>query len=215
MRKIILLLVALLFSTISHAKYSKAILYMEDGTKKKGLAEMVESGDSKVNFKTDEKAKKEKILSADIKKIEYTDEANNEYLAEKLYLTSANAFSGKFSKSKEKKWFYIIYDRDIKIGCIDFAGTIRYNPSKGTSSGQFGDTTYYFGKKKGDELYFGYLQSGAGLAIHTQTGSNIKKMAKEAFASCPKLVAAIEKEDFKTKTALDQLIALFEKNKCK
>ena len=188
---------------------------MEDGTKKIGLAEMVESADSKVNFKTDEKAKKEKIPTADIKKIEYTDEDKNEYVAEKLYLTSANAFSGKFSKSKEKKWFYIIYDRDIKIGCVDFAGTRQYNPIKGTSSGQFGDTTYFFGKKKGDELYFGFFKSGAGAAIHTQTGSHIKKMAKEAFASCPKLVAAIEKEDFKTKTALNQLITLFETNKCK
>ncbi|MGO4773634.1 hypothetical protein ACEN2I_18410 [Flavobacterium sp. W22_SRS_FK3] len=40
-------------------------------------------------------------------------------------------------------------------------------------------------------------------------------MSKEAFAGCPKLVAAIEKEDFKTKTALEQLISLFERNKCK
>ena len=43
----------------------------------------------------------------------------------------------------------------------------------------------------------------------------VKKMAKEAIASCPKLVAAIEKEDFKTKTALNQLMTLFEPNKCK
>lgn len=66
---------------------------------------MVENGDSKVVFKTDEKAKKEKIASDLIKKIEFTDDDKNEFLAERLYLTSANAFSGKFSKSKEKKWF--------------------------------------------------------------------------------------------------------------
>jgi hypothetical protein len=215
MKKTILITVAFLFSVLGHAKFNKAILYMQDGTKKNGLAEMVENSDSKVIFKTDEKAKKEKIASDLIKKIEFTDDDKNEFMAERLYLTSANAFTGKFSKSKEKKWFYIIYDRDIKVGCTDFAGTIKYNTSKGSTSGQFGDTTYYFGKKKGDELYFGYLKSSAGIAVHTQTESNIKKMSKEAFAGCPKLIAAIEKEDFKTKTALEQLIFLFERNKCK
>ena len=215
MKKTILITVAFLFSMLCHAKFNKAILYMVDGTKKSGLAEMVENGDSKIVFKTDEKAKKEKIASDLIKKIEFTDDDKNEFIAERFYLTSANAFTGKFSKSKEKKWFYIIYDRDIKVGCADFAGTMKYNSSKGTTSGQFGDTTYYFGKKKGDELYFGYLKSSAGIAVHTQTGSNIKKMSKEAFAGCPKLIAAIEKEEFKTKTALEQLIGIFERNKCK
>lgn len=214
MKKIILIVIAVLFSTIGHAKFIQAVLYMEDGTKKAGLAEMVENGDSKVIFKTDEKAKKEKIASDVIKKIEYTD-GENEFLAERFYLTSAGAFSGKFSKSKEKKWFYILYDRDIKIGCVDFAGTMQYNAVKGKTSGQSGDTTYFFGKKKSDELYFGFLKSNAGIAVHTETGSNIKKMSKEAFAGCQKLINAIEKEDFKTKTALEQLIRIFERNKCK
>lgn len=78
---------------------------MEDGTKKTGLAELVENGDFKVVFKTDEKPKKEKIASADIKKIEFTDNDKNQFLAERLFLTSANAFTGKFSKSKEKNGF--------------------------------------------------------------------------------------------------------------
>lgn len=214
MKKIILIIITALFSAIGHAKFQKAVLYMEDGTKKSGLAEMVENGDSKVVFKTDEAAKKEKIASKDVKKIEYTD-GENEFLAERLYLTSANAFSGKFSKSKEKKWFYILYDRDIKIGCVDFAGTMQYNAVKGKTSGQSGDTTYFFGKKKSDELYFGFLKSNSGVAIHTETGSNIKKMSKEAFSGCQKLINAIEKENFKTETAIKQLISIFERNKCK
>lgn len=213
MKKLILMLIVFLFSTLGHAKFSKAILYMEDGTKKTGLAEMVENGDSKVIFKTDEKAKKEKIASADIKKIEYTD-GENEFLAERLYLTSANALTGKFSKSKAKKWFYILYDRDIKIGCADFGGTMQNNV-KTTTSGKSEETTYFFGKKKSDEMYFGFLKSGTDAAVNTQTGLNIKKMSKEAFAGCQKLINAIEKEDFKTKTALPQLISIFERNKCK
>ncbi|PXY39278.1 hypothetical protein DMB65_18695 [Flavobacterium cheongpyeongense] len=214
MKKTILITIAVLFSTLGHAKFIKAVLYMEDGTKKTGLAEMVENGDSKVIFKTDEAAKKEKIASKDVKKIEYTD-GENEFLAERFYLTSANTFSGKFSKSKEKKWFYILYDRDIKIGCVDYAGTMQYNAVKAKTSGQSGDTTYFFGKKKSDELYFGFLKSNADVAIHTETGSNIKKMSKEAFAGCQKLINAIDKEDFKNKTALQQLISIFERNKCK
>ncbi|MGO4773635.1 hypothetical protein ACEN2I_18415 [Flavobacterium sp. W22_SRS_FK3] len=148
MKKTILIAIAVLFSTIGHAKFIKAVLYMEDGTKKTGLAELVENSDSKVVFKTDEKAKKEKIVSADIKKIEFTDDDKNEFLAERLYLTSANAFTGKFSKSKEKKWFYIIYDRDIKVGCVDFAGTMKYNASKGSTQDSLAIPRIFLERKK-------------------------------------------------------------------
>lgn len=45
MKKTILLITILLFATSGHAKFIKAVLYMEDGSTKKGFAEMVESDD--------------------------------------------------------------------------------------------------------------------------------------------------------------------------
>lgn len=213
MKKIILLAVALLFATTGHAKFSKAVLYMEDGSTKKGLAEMVESDDSKVVFKTDEEAKKEKIASTDIKKIEFESD-DKKYVAERLYATTANLLTGKFSRSKKKVWFYIIYDKDVKIGGIGAEGGRRPNTGGTSTVVTFANTAYYFGKKNSEELVFGNATTASnGFAIGTD--SLIRKMAKEAFAGCPKLIDAIEKENFKNGDVLNQLKAIFEKYKCK
>ena len=213
MKKIILLAVALLFATTGHAKFSKAILYMEDGSTKKGLAEMVESDDSKVIFKTDEEAKKEKIASVDIKKIEFESD-DKKYVAERLYATTANLLTGKFSRSKKKVWFYIIYDKDVKIGGIGAEGGRRPNAGGTSTVVTFANTAYFFGKKNSEELVFGNATTASnGFAIGTD--SLIRKMAKEAFAGCPKLIEAIEKENFKNGDVLNQLKAIFEKYKCK
>lgn len=213
MKKIILLAVALLFATTGHAKFSKAVLYMEDGSTKKGLAEMVESDDSKVVFKTDEEAKKEKIASTDIKKIEFESD-DKKYVAERLYATTANLLTGKFSRSKKKVWFYIIYDKDVKIGGIGAEGGRRSNAGGTSTVVTFANTAYYFGKKNSEELVFGNATTASnGFAIGTD--SLIRKMAKEAFAGCPKLIDVIEKENFKNGDVLNQLKAIFEKYKCK
>jgi len=214
MKKIILILIALLFSTIGHAKFYKAILYMEDGTKKKGLAEMVESEDSKVTFKTDEKAKKEKIASTDIKKIEYFDEEECITTLELLYAKTANLFSGKFSNSKKKVWFNILYEKNIKIGCIGASGSIRPNAGGTSTVVTSPSSSYFFGKKNSDALVFGYFTTANTIGA-IGTDSLLRKMAREAFADCPKLVEAFEKEDFKLKTLLDQVVTIAEKIKCK
>ncbi|AWK03644.1 hypothetical protein HYN56_05165 [Flavobacterium crocinum] len=213
MKKIILILIALLSSNIGQAKFLKAVLYLEDGTKKTGLAELVQSEDSKINFKINEEAKKEKILSAEVKKIEYIDTENNKYIVEKFYFTTANLFTGKFSKSKKKIWFYIVYDKDVKIGAIPAEGGRRPNAGGTSSVVTIANTAYYFGKSSSEDLVFGFATSGNNLAVGTD--SLVRKMSKEAFSDCPKLIDAIEKEDFKSNTVIDQLKVIFEKNKCK
>jgi hypothetical protein len=210
----LLLLVFLLFTTTIQAKYVKAVLYMEDGTVKKGLAEKVEYNDSKVKFKTSEEAKKEKISSTDIKKIEFTDNDNVKFTAERLYATTANLLTGKFSRSGKKRWMYIIYDKSAKIGYITEQGSNRPNAGGTSRVITYGSTSYFFGKKNSEELVFGYAKSaGSDLAIGTD--SLIRKMSKEAFVDCPKIIEAIEKTDFKVKSVIEQLESIFEKNKCK
>ena len=214
MKKTILLITILLFSTIGHAKFIKAVLYMEDGSIKKGIAEMVESDDSKVYFKTDEEAKKEKIESINIKKIEYADAESNKYIAERLYATTANILTGKFSRSKKKLWFYIVYDRNVKIGGIASEGGSRPNAGGTSTVVTFANSAYFFGKKNSEELVFGYATTASnGFAIGTD--SLIRKMSREAFADCPKLIDAISKEDFKSGSVMDQLKTIFEKMKYK
>lgn len=214
MKKIILLITIFLFATTGHAKFIKAVLYMEDGSTKKGLAEMVESDDSKVYFKTDEEAKKEKIESANIKKIEYADGESKKYIAERLYATTANILTGKFSRSKKKLWFYIVYDKNVKIGGVASAGGSRPNAGGTSNVVTIANTAYFFGKKNSEELVFGYATTASnGFAIGTD--SLIRKMSREAFADCPKLIDAISKEDFKSGSVMDQLKTIFEKIKCK
>ncbi len=210
----LLLLALLLFTTTIQAKYVKAVLYMEDGTVKKGLAEKVEYNDSKVKFKTSEEAKKEKISSSDIKKIEFIDADNVKFTAERLYATTANLLTGKFSRSGKKRWMYIIYDKSAKIGYITEQGSNRPNAGGTSRVITYGSTSYFFGKKNSEELVFGYAQSaGSNLAVGTD--SLIRKMSKEAFVDCPKIIEAIEKTDFKVKSVIEQLQSIFEKNKCK
>lgn len=217
MQKLITLLVVLLFSTVIHAKFIKAVLYMEDGTKKTGLAELVDSGDSKVSFRTDEKAKTEKLISIDIKKIEYTDEEGNQYVTERLFMTTANSSGTKITKSKDKKWFYIVYDKAVKIGVIATPGSTMASSNGTTIVNRFPDASYFFGTKTSDDLFFGYYKSGSAMSANTAGSADklMKKMAKTVFADCPKIIDAVEKEEFKSKSAADQMIAISEKVKCK
>ena len=68
------------------AQYDEAVLTFENGTVKKGFAEMVGIQDSKVKFKLEEKGVTEKILSTDLKKIEYIDKDGNNHIAERLFI---------------------------------------------------------------------------------------------------------------------------------
>ncbi|MBZ4035779.1 hypothetical protein K6T82_13450 [Flavobacterium sp. 17A] len=214
MKKSILILITLLFTSIGHANFYKVILYMEDGTKKTGFAELVKSEDSKISFKTDESAKKEKIASTEVKKIEYFDEEECITTVEALYATTANILTGKFSKSKKKLWFNVIYDKDVKIGVIRDAGTIRPNAGGTSTIVSSSSSSYFFGKKNSDALVFGYFTTANTVgAIGTE--SLLRKMSREAFSDCPKLIEAIGKEDFKLRTLLEQLVTIFDKEKCK
>lgn len=208
MKKIILILITLLFSTVGQAKYLKAVLYLTDGTQKTGLAKLVEEDDSKITFKTNEDADTEKIASDGVTKIVYTNESGGIFTMEYLYLTSAGIFSGKFSNSRKKYWFDIVYNKEYKIGKIFDKGDSRRNTFRSSSS------SYYFGKKGTDHLVFGYNTMG-NVAKSYGTDAMMKKMAKQEFADCPKLSKAIENETFELDTVLDRISAIFDKTKCK
>ena len=174
---------------------------------------MVEFDDLKVSFKTAEEAKKEKIESAGIQKIEYSN-TEGIYIAERLFATTANVFTGKFSNSKKKGWFYIIYEKNVKVGVIFEEGSSKPNAGNTSTVVKLGSASYFFGKAKSDNLVFGFFKS-AGKSLAIGTDSLIRKMSKEAFSDCPKLIEIIDKEDFKADTVIDQLTIIFEKIKCK
>nr|WP_315240006.1 hypothetical protein [uncultured Flavobacterium sp.] len=113
-----------------------------------------------------------------------------------------------------RSFFYIVYDKNVKIGGVASAGGSRPNAGGTSTVVTFANTAYFFGKKNSEELVFGYATTASnGFAIGTD--SLIRKMSKEAFADCPKLIDAIAKEDFKKGTVMDQLKTIFDKIKCK
>lgn len=202
------MLVALLFSTVGQAKYLKAVLYLTDGTRKTGLAKVVEDDASKVAYKTDENADTEKIPSIALLRIVYTYESGNIVTMDYLYLTTASAFSGKFSNSRKKHWITMIYNKDFKIGKIYDKGD---NSPKNFRAAK---TSYFFGKKESDHLVFGFNTQGNMFKSYG-TDATMKKMAKEEFLDCPTISIAIENEIFKLDTALSQIVAIFDKTVCK
>ncbi|GAA3761477.1 hypothetical protein GCM10022423_10960 [Flavobacterium ginsengiterrae] len=182
---------------------------MTNGSPKTGLAKLVEDDESKVSFKVDDNADTEKISSIEISKIVYTYESGKIITMEYLYLTGANVFSGKLSKSKKKYWFNIIYDKEFKIGKRYDEGSNKTNNFRSANS------SYFFEKKGSDHLVFGYNSMG-NVARSYGTDARMKKMAKEVFVDCPKISEAIEKETFTLDTVLNQIIEIFEKfKKCK
>lgn len=208
MKKNFLILIALLCSTVGQAKFLKAVLYLADGSQKTGLAKLVDDDDSKVTFKANEDSDTEKIPSKELTKIIYTGESGGIFTMEYLYLTSANIFSGKFSNSKKKHWFEIVYVKEFKIGKIFDKGDARRNTFRSPSS------SYFFGKKETDHLVFGYNTMGNVVKSYG-TDATMKKMAKQEFADCTKISKAIEKETFELDKVLNQITFIFDKNKCK
>jgi hypothetical protein len=214
--RLALLFVLSFLSSHAHAEYLKATLYMEDGSSKKGWAEEVKTNDSKVNFKTDEKADKEKIQSELIKKIEYTDKNGDVALAERLFIYTPNIFKkGPFSCESKKQWTYVLYNELFKITSEYTGNTTSFYGPKGKHRISTGaHTTYYIGKKNSDRVTYGFVKA-EGLAIHTVTGTTMTKMTKEEFSDCPKLIDAVDKENFKAEKALEQFLELYRASKCK
>jgi hypothetical protein len=206
MKKSILIL--FLFSIVAQAQYTKAVVYMKNGTQKEGLAKMVFSNNAKVNFKKDENSKNEKIATLDIKKIIYTNEGQTIITMEPFYLITPSILTNKFSKSEKKYWSCIVYDKKQKIGRIDDKGDKRNNNYRAVSS------SYYFGTSESEELVFGYITTGS-LVKSYGTDATMKKMGEEAFVDCPAINEAIKKESFQLKNALEQITALFDSTECK
>ena len=206
MRKLLLLLTILISTTIN-AKYIQAKLYFEDGTTKQGLAELVKSDDKTINFKSDENAKKEKIQSDLLKKIEFIDEDGNLYEAERLYILEPKVFKiSEYNKSKNKKWLYLIYNKNQKIACLADGGIQR-----NASAIKFPSVSYFYGNKNDDEVVFGNNISKGLVVGSVGHNSMVQNMANKAFTNCPKLIKGIEDTKFEYKKIPDQLIEIFDK----
>ena len=210
MKKIYFLLCLVSFTM--QAKYYEATLTFENGTIKKGFAEMVEIQDSKVKFRLEEKGDTEKILSTDLKKIEYTDKDGNKYIAERLFIYTDKGENG-IKKRPDKYWLYVVYSNGIRLVTDALQSTFRYNPSNGTSTGSGGATMLYMGKEKEDAVFFVFMLSSM-MSVNVGMDKSVRRHSELLFKDCPAFLEAVNKENFKKNTLMNRLIELYETNNC-
>lgn len=210
MKKIYLLLCLISFTM--QAKYYEAVLTFENGTVKKGFAELVEINSSKVKFRLTEKGDTEKILSEELKKVEYVDKDGNKYQAERLFVLQDKGEKG-VKKSSDKSWLYVIYANGIKLTVDALQSTFRYNPVNGTSTGSGGGTMLYMGKEKEDGVYFVYMLS-AMMSVNVGMDKAVRNISSLQFKDCPAFLEAVNAENFKKNTLANRIIELYEKSNC-
>lgn len=210
MKNFYLLLCLICFS--AQAKYYKAVLTLENGTTKNGFAEMVEMNDSKVKFRLTEKGDTEKILSSEVKKIEYSDEEQNSFVAERLFIHTDKGEKG-IKQGTKKYWLYIAYSNGIKLAVDAVRSTMRYNAINGTTTGSSGGTMLYMGKEKEDGVFFIFYLSDM-MSINVGMDKAVRNHCTLLFKDCPKFLEAVNAENFKKPTLLGKLVELYEKNDC-
>lgn len=194
------------------AKYYEAVLTFENGTVKKGFAELVEINSSKVKFRLTEKGDTEKILSEELKKVEYVDKDGNKYEAERLFVLQDKGEKG-VKKSSDKYWLYVIYSKGIKLTVDALQSTLRYNAATGTSTGSGGGTMLYMGKEKEDGVFYVYMLS-AMMSVNVGMDKAVRNIAGIQFKDCPAFLEAVNKENFKKNTLAGRIIELYETNNC-
>lgn len=212
--KKIFLITLLLTSFLSKAEFITAILHFNDGTKKTGFAELVQTEDKKVKFRTELKGKTEKIPSVDLTKIEFTDKDNNNYLSVRTKVWSIGVL--KYKYYEEKVWLYQIDERKGYRFLTSTTQT-KYATGAKNSYTNFGASFFYYAKKNDEIAYLGFFQSEAGVAVHTSRAKEIKLMVKEMFKDKCNLDEEIDKIKFDRKSGEDpfKVLDILVKSKCK
>ena len=198
-------------SFLGSVKYNQAVLTFEDGTVKKGFAEMVDMPFAKIKFRSTEKGDTEMILSDELKKVDYIDKEGNKYEAVRLYFNKDKGEKG--IKKGEKVWVYLLYNNGMKLASSRSASTFRYNPSNGTSTGSGGSTMVFIGKENEDGIFYLYSLEDQ-ISINTGMDKAVEKNCELLFKNCPKFLEAIKAENFKKNTLINRLIELYEASDC-
>ncbi len=196
------------------AEYISATLYFNDGSKKTGFAELVDSEDKKVKFKLLIDGKKEKILSDDLKKIEFKDKNNAVYISERLNIWSIGFM--KFKYLENKFWLYFLSSQGNYSLYVTTSAT-RLTRAGTNTYQSFGETWYYYRSKMEKVAFVGFFRSNAGIAIEVGRGKIAKNMVKEMFKGKCNLDKEIDNIKFDRHTREDQfkILDILAKSACK
>lgn len=185
------------------AKFYDGTITYNDGSTKTGLIEIPEDGSKQeISFKTDLKAKAEKISINDVKGFDITSGKNTiptRFIS--IYLAKGALYGTKEVKvDKKKSWVRIEKEGGITL----YSSYIGYRPGMRagnvTTSGWPPETYFYLGRPDKDYAVFFWMYiESAGTTIAVNNFKVIKRLTESHFETkCPELHTFVEKEDFKT-----------------
>ncbi|MCU7619076.1 hypothetical protein NZ698_18005 [Chryseobacterium sp. PBS4-4] len=185
-----------------------ATLFYLDGATRKGKADAVLNGETKLLFKDDDTQKKEKIKVQLLDKVEYTDKKTGEIIT--LELKEFNYYQGSENEKTEYNWMRKISSGDISTYVSDsYDGGIKNNGYYYTVTPS--TLTNYFFQYKNDKPTMIYFIN----STWTPNKKNIvKRHVKNFFKDkCPQLVTDFESENLEIKDhKVSVLLEYYEKN---
>lgn len=214
MKKLLLLLVLVPFSVF--AKFYDGTITFNDGTTRTGLIEIPEDGSKQeISFKTDLKAKAEKISIDDVKGFDITSGKNpipTKFVT--IYLAKGALYGDKEAKvDKKKSWVRVEKEGGITL----YSSYIGYRPGTrmgaASTSGWPAQTYFYLGRPDKDyAVFFWMYMESAGTTIAVNNFKVIKRLTETHFETkCPELHTFVEKEDFKT-NGIVRIVELYDEH---
>lgn len=214
MKKLLLLFILVPFSVF--AKFYDGTITFNDGTTKTGLIEIPEDGSKQeISFKTDLKAKAEKISIDDVKGFDITSGKNltpTKFVT--IYLAKGALYGTKEAKvDKKKSWVRVEKEGGITL----YSSYIGYRPGGRmgiiSSAGWPPQTYFYLGRPDKDYAVFFWMYiESAGTTIAINNFKVIKRLTETHFETkCPELHTFVEKDDFKT-NGIDRIVELYDEH---
>lgn len=202
---------------VTFANFHPGVMTLNDGTIKKGLIEIPDdSENSKIKFKSDEDAKKEKIALELIKSFVVYNDKNQSQKFIITHLAYFNPFSKENNFRKHNKLACVAVAREGKLTlCYAWfmtagAGGGAVGGATVTGGSTSGETFIY---KEGNDYALEFYQGSLkGFNISVNSFKHLKDMITKHFGNeCPKLVDLINKEDIK-KNGITRVFELYEQN---
>lgn len=176
---------------------------MNNGNIKEGFAKLPSNKllDNKIEFKTSQKGKVEKINEDDISKILITSKKGDEFLFENHTVVHLYRFLGKEVKQKKnKKHWVLLYHMNSKINCYSLAQRYKID-KKGimrsiTGAQSIWEFVYFLLKRPEEDK--AYIVSGIGF-----TNAQQRKAMEIYFKDIPEFVERIKNKEFKKSNVSD------------
>lgn len=208
MKKLLLLLLLCPVMAMA-AKFYPGTITFNDGSTKTGQIAIPAFDSQNLKFRTNEKAKTEKLSINDVKKFTVTVEKDEgTYYA--LKVANPKMFTTKLKVEDKKSWVRMFVEgKGINLVTIS-----SYTPAVMGAVGSTASSSFvlYFWKPENDYCSYWYAEISSGITINVGVFKALVKGVEINFdEECPELAKKMTKEDFKT-IGYRHIITLYDQN---